>query len=69
MLLKDLVLNGLEPFESFKIQYIGYKGEIVEKQLTQQLYERLADREVDNYYIDINKSTLAPYISIKIVEE
>lgn len=69
MLLKDLILNSLEPFESFKIQYSYYKGSVKEQPLTQALFEKLADNTIDNFYLDINKSTLQPYISIKLVEE
>ena len=66
MLLKDLVLNGLEPFESYKLQYSYYKGSVKEITLTKELFEKLADKEVDNFYLDIEKNTLKPYISIKL---
>lgn len=66
MLLKDLVLNGLEPFESYKLQYTYYKGSVKEITLTKELFEKLADKEVDNFYLDIEKNTLKPYISIKL---
>ena len=69
MLLKDLILNSLEPFESYKLQYSYYKGSVKEITLTKALFEKLADKEIDNFYLDINKSTLQPYISIKLVEE
>lgn len=66
MLLKDLILNGLEPFESYKLQYTYYKGEVKEQALTKELYEKLADKPIDNFYLDIDKNTLQPYISIKM---
>ena len=66
MLLKDLILNGLEPFESYKLQYSYYKGEIKEIELTKELYEKLADKPINTFYLDINKNTLKPYISIKM---
>ena len=69
MLLKDLVLNGLEPFESYKLQYTYYKGSVKEITLTQQLFEKLADNTIDNFYLDIEKSTLTPYISIKLKDD
>jgi hypothetical protein len=66
MLLKDLVLNGLEPFESYKLQYTYYKGSVKEIILTKELYEKLANNTIDNFYLDIEKNTLQPYISIKL---
>ena len=69
MLLKDLILNSLEPFGSYKLQYTYYKGEIKEQPLTKELYEKLADNTINNFYLDIEKNTLKPYISIKLVEE
>ena len=64
MLLKDLVLNSLETFESFKIQYSYCQGKVKEIPLTKQLYEQLANTEIDNYYLDIDENK-KPYISLK----
>ena len=64
MLVKDLVLNSLENFESFKIQVCDNK-KIKEIQLTEKLYLQLADKEIDNYFLDIKKNN-QPYISIKL---
>ena len=64
MLVKELVLNSLEAFESFKIQYSYYHGKVKEMTLTKELYEKVADTEIDNYYLDIDKNK-KPYISIK----
>lgn len=66
MLLKELILNSLEPFENYKLQYSYYKGSVKEQPLTQALFEKLADNTIENFYLDINKSTLTPYISIKL---
>jgi hypothetical protein len=64
MLLKDLVLNSLESFDSFKIQYSYYQGKVKELPLTKQLYEQLADTEIDHYYLDVDENK-KPYISLK----
>lgn len=65
MLVKELVLNSLENFESFKIQQCYDNGKIKEVQLTEELYLQLADEEIDNYYLDIDGNN-KPYISIKL---
>lgn len=65
MLVKDLVLNSLENFESFEIQKVYDNGKIKEVQLTEELYLQLADEEIDNYFLDIGKNS-QPYISIKL---
>lgn len=64
MLLKDLVLNSLETFNSFKIQYSYCQGKVKEIPLTQQLYEQLANTEIDSYYLDLDENK-KPYISLK----
>ena len=64
MLLKDLVLNSLETFNSFKIQYSYYNGKVKELPLTKELYLQLADAEIDNFYLDIDENK-KPYISLK----
>lgn len=66
MLLKDLVLTSLESFENFKIQYsYDYNGKVKELPLTKELYLQLADKEVDNYYLDVDENK-QPYISLKL---
>ena len=65
MLLKELVLNSLESFESFKIQYSYYQGKVKEIPLTKELYLQLSDKEIDNYYLDIDENK-KPYISLKL---
>lgn len=65
MLVKDLVLNSLETFESFKIQYSYCQGKIKELTLTKELYEKVADKEIDNYYLDLDENN-QPYISLKL---
>ena len=64
MLLKELVLNSLESFESFKIQYSYYNGKVKEIPLTKELYLQLADAEIDSYYLDLDENK-KPYISLK----
>lgn len=64
MLLKDLVLNSLETFNSFKIQYSYYNGKVKEIPLTKELYLQLANKEIDNYYLDLDENK-KPYISLK----
>ena len=64
MLLKDLVLNSLESFNSFKIQYSYCQSKVKEIPLTEQLYLQLANTEIDNYYLDIDENK-KPYISLK----
>lgn len=65
MTVKELVLNSLEAFESFKIQYSYYQGKIKEIPLTEKLYLQLADKEIDNYYLDTDSNN-QPYISLKL---
>lgn len=65
MLLKELVLNSLEAFESFKIQYSYCQGKVKEIPLTKELYLQLANKEIDNYYLDIDENK-KPYISLKL---
>lgn len=64
MLLKDLVLNSLESFESFKIQYSYCQGKVKELSLTKQLYEQLANKEIEHFYLDLDENK-KPYISLK----
>lgn len=65
MTVKDLVLNSLEAFESFKIQYSYCQGKIKEIPLTEKLYLQLADKEIDNFYLDTDNNN-QPYISLKL---
>lgn len=65
MLVKDLVLNSLEAFESFKIQYSYCQGKVKELTLTKELYEKVADKEIESYYLDVDGNN-QPYISLKL---
>ena len=65
MLVKDLVLNSLEAFESFKIQYSYCQGKVKELTLTKELYEKVADKEIESYYLDMDGNN-QPYISLKL---
>lgn len=65
MTVKDLVLNSLEAFDKFKIQYSYYQGRIKEIPLTEKLYLQVADKEIDSYYLDTD-SNKQPYISLKL---
>ena len=65
MIVKDLVLNSLEAFENFKVQYSYYGGKVKELTLTKELYLQIADKEVDSYYLDVDENK-QPYISMKI---
>lgn len=57
MLLKELILNSLESFDSFILD---------NKPLTAKLYEQFADYEVKNYYLDIDKAKNQPIIVITL---
>lgn len=65
MLLKELVLTSLEGFDDFKIQHHYYSGRIKELPLTEKLYLENANKEVENYYIDVTENG-KPYISVKL---
>lgn len=65
MTVKELVLNSLEAFESFKIQYSYYQGKVKELPLNKQLYEQIANKEIDSYYLDLDENK-QPYISLKL---
>lgn len=65
MTVKELVLNSLEAFDKFKIQYSYYRGEVQELTMNEELYLRVADKEIDSYYLDID-SNKQPYISLKL---
>lgn len=66
MTVKELVLNGLEPFESYKIQHEYYEGKAKETTLTKELYLEIADKEIDSFYLDMDENK-QPYISMKLV--
>lgn len=65
MTVNELVLTSLESFEKFKIQYSYYRGEVKELTMTEELYLQIADKEIDNYYLDVDENK-QPYISIKL---
>lgn len=65
MVLKELVLNGLESFDSYKFQYSYYKGEVKELAMTQELYEKFADHEIKHFYLNKDQDG-KPYISIML---
>ena len=67
MTVKDLVLNSLEAFENFKIQYSYCQGRVKELTMTKELYLQIADKEIDNYYLDVDENK-QPYISMKLVD-
>ena len=57
MLLKDLVLTSQESFADFEVN-----GEI----LSREKYLKLAYKEVDFYYLDVNKETNEAYMVVKL---
>lgn len=57
MVLKELVLTGQESFADYEVN-----GKI----LNRETYLELADKEVDSYYLDINKETNQPYMVVKL---
>lgn len=59
MLLKELVLNSLEQFESFVVN-----GKV----LNQKAYEKLANEEIKNYYLDFDKENNKPYMVVNLEE-
>lgn len=65
MLVKELVLNSIESFEDFKIQYSYCQGKVKELTMTKELYLQIADKTIDYYYLDTD-SNGKPYISIKL---
>lgn len=65
MVLKELVLNGLENFDSYKFQYSYYKGEVKELTMTEELFEKFANHEIKHFYLDKDTDG-KPYISIKM---
>lgn len=62
MTVKELVLNGLEKMESFEID-LG----ATTKKLNKELYETIADFEIESYYLSIDKETKQPVIVMNLV--
>lgn len=60
MLLKELILTSLESYADFEVN-----GKI----LTKEAYLKLADKEVLNYYLDVNKNKNTAYMVVKLEEE
>ncbi len=60
MLLKELVLTSLESFGDFEVNG---------KTLNREKYLKLADKEVENYYLDVNKETSQAYMVVKLEDE
>ena len=65
MTVKDLVLNSLEAFENFKIQYSYCQGKVKELTMTKELYLQIANKEINSYYLDVDENK-QPYISMKL---
>lgn len=59
MLLKELVLTSQESFADFEVD-----GQI----LSREKYLELAYKEVDSYYLDVNKETNEAYMVVKLEE-
>lgn len=57
MLLKELVLTSLDSFGDFEVD-----GKILDR----ESYLKLADKEVENYYMDVNKETGQAYMVVKL---
>ena len=59
MVLKELVLTSLDSFGDFTVN-----GKILDR----ENYLKLADKEVENFYLDVNENGQA-YMSIKLEED
>lgn len=57
MLLKELVLDSLEPLKNFIVDG---------KELNGELYGKLAYKEVRNFYLGIDKENNEAYIVVKL---
>lgn len=57
MLLKELVLTSLDSFGDFEVN-----GKILDR----ESYLKLADKEVENFYMDVNKETGQAYMVVKL---
>ncbi|MGN1342046.1 MAG: hypothetical protein ACI4VL_02300 [Bacilli bacterium] len=60
MLLKELVLTSLESYASFEVNG---------KTLNEQRYLELAYKEVENFYLDINRETGQTMMIVKLEED
>lgn len=60
MVLKELVLDSLESLEAFIVDG---------KALDDKLYGKLANKEVKNYYLGLDKENNKPYMVVKLEEE
>lgn len=60
MLLKELVLDSLEPLKNFIVDGKG---------LDDKLYGKLAYKEVKNFYLGIDKENNEAYMVVKLEEE
>ena len=67
MLLKELVLESLEPIGKFAIQKHTENGGMKEEKLTDETYERFADYEIAYYFLDVDENNV-PYVSVKLEE-
>lgn len=56
MVLKELVLTSLDSFGDFTVN-----GKVLDR----DMYLMLADREVENFYMDVNENGQA-YMSVKL---
>lgn len=68
MLLRELVLESLEPIGKFAIQKHTENGGMREERLTDETYEKFVDYEIAYYFLDVDKENNRPYISVKLVE-
>lgn len=59
MLLKELVLDSLEPLENFIVNGKALDGD---------LYGNLAYKEVKNYYLGLDKENNKPYMVVALEE-
>ena len=57
MLLKELVLTSQESFADFEVD-----GQV----LSREKYLELAYKEVDSYYLDVNKESNEAYMVVKL---
>lgn len=60
MLLKELVLTSLDSFQDFEVN-----GKI----LNEKRYLKLAYKEVENFYLDINKETGQAMAIVKLEDD
>ena len=60
MILKELVLDSLEPLENFIVNGKALNGD---------LYGNLAYKEIENYYLGYDKENNKPYMVVKLKKE